>query len=196
MAATQRYIGIDEVGRGCWAGPLLVVAARSATALPSELTDSKLLTSKQRQSLMAAITSACQFGEGWVQSVEIDELGLTRAMSLGVKRALTALNAKYDERIIMDGKINYCSDKFVNVDCVIKADKKHKVVSAASVYAKVKRDQHMTKQAKKYPHYGFEQHVGYGTAQHRQALLKQGVSAIHRKSYKPIAKMIKLLPDA
>lgn len=179
-------IGIDEVGRGCWAGPLLVVAARVKTTLPLGLKDSKKLSKKQRDSLFEQIKNTCNLGEGWVEPAEIDELGLTGAMQLGVARALKNLNAKIDDTIIMDGHINYCAADFVNVECVIKADDSHPIVSAASIYAKVLRDTKMTELAKIYPNYGFENHVGYGTKQHLQAMQKLGICEIHRKSYKPV----------
>jgi ribonuclease HII len=179
-------VGIDEVGRGCWAGPLLVVAARQVGKLPLGLADSKKLSKKQRESLLGDIQISCDLGEGWVQPEEIDELGLTAAMRLGVSRALLQLGADLNEEIIMDGHINYCPADFTNVAAVVKADDSHPIVSAASIYAKVTRDRHMTRLAKFHPFYGFEHHVGYGTALHLSALKVHGVSAIHRKSYKPI----------
>lgn len=180
-------VGIDEVGRGCWAGPLLVVAARSKGLLPEGLADSKLLSKKQRESLFDAIKSTCDLGEGWVQPEEIDELGLTRAMKLGVSRALMALGVSPNDAIIMDGLINYCPDEFENVEAIAKADQTEPIVSAASIYAKVTRDNHMMRAAQFHPFYGFEKHVGYGTALHQNALKVHGVSKIHRRSYKPVA---------
>lgn len=179
-------IGIDEVGRGAWAGPLLVVAARQINDLPKRLADSKKLTKKSRQELIKDIKIACELGHGWVENTEIDKLGLTKAMKLAVSRALAELQANNQEQIIMDGNINYCEQKFINVNCFVKADANNPIVSSASVYAKVTRDNLMYKLAKDYPKYGFENHVGYGTAQHVQALKVYGVTNIHRKSYKPV----------
>lgn len=179
-------VGIDEVGRGCWAGPLLVVAARANNALPDGLADSKLLSKTRREGLIEAIKSSCQLGEGWVQPKEIDELGLTSAMRLGVSRALIALGVSPEDEIIMDGLINYCPEEYTNVKTIAKADQIHPIVSAASIYAKVTRDAHMVNVSKIYPFYGFEKHVGYGTAMHMSALQSQGVSTIHRLSFKPI----------
>lgn len=183
-------IGIDEVGRGSWAGPLLVVAAQTSGPLPQGLTDSKLLSAVKREKLMKDIETTCSFGEGWVQSEEIDALGLTRAMQLGVARALLAIGALRDAEIIMDGHINYCSDEFINVRTVIGADKNEPIVSAASVYAKVKRDEHMRRLALIYPEYAFDKHVGYGTELHRIMLKNYGPSRIHRRSYKPVQEYI------
>lgn len=182
----QAVIGIDEVGRGCWAGPLLVVAARQTADLPAGLADSKVLSKARRQTLVDGIAGSCDLGEGWVQPHEIDQVGLTAAMHLGVERALSAINAKPDESIIMDGHINYCPPEFVSVQCVVKADSLYPIVSAASVFAKVTRDNYMTLAALDFPGYGFESHVGYGTKAHTEALQKLGTCKLHRLSYKPI----------
>jgi ribonuclease HII len=179
-------IGIDEVGRGCWAGPLLVVAARTKRELPEGLADSKVLSKAQREKLYDKIKNSCDLGEGWVQPNEIDGLGLTRAMKLGVSRALMDLGALLDDEIIIDGLINYCPVEFSHVQTIAKADSSQPIVSAASIYAKVTRDQHMVRIAKFHPFYGFEKHVGYGTALHISALKTHGVSKIHRRSYKPV----------
>ncbi|MDZ7744898.1 MAG: ribonuclease HII [Candidatus Saccharibacteria bacterium] len=179
-------IGIDEVGRGCWAGPLLVVAAQARSDLPTGLADSKTLSKNTRNKIYAEIIRSCSFSEGWVQPEEIDNLGLTQAMKLGVARALLTIGVDHDEDIIMDGHINYCPSQYVNVQTVVKADSLHPIVSAASIYAKVTRDAHMTRLAQFYPMYGFEHHAGYGTELHRSALRVHGVSKIHRLSYKPV----------
>jgi ribonuclease HII len=179
-------IGIDEVGRGCWAGPLLVVAARDSGVLPKGLDDSKKLSKKRREALFNDITLACDVGEGWITAKEIDAIGITNAMRLGVKRALMAINAQSSEVIIMDGNINYCAPDFTNVSCVVKGDSEYPVVSAASIYAKVLRDKAMADNALLFPGYGFELHVGYGTAMHAKALASLGVTTLHRLSYKPV----------
>ncbi len=179
-------IGIDEVGRGCWAGPLLVVAARARTGLPAGLADSKVLSKKKRQQLFVELSDSCDFGEGWVEAADIDELGLTGAMRLAVERALNNLEAGLEDEIIMDGSINYCASGFTQVQCVVKADTSHPIVSAASIYAKVLRDRRMFVLSMEYPGYGFEKHVGYGTAMHLAALHRLGVTPLHRLSYKPL----------
>ena len=185
-AAQMLVVGIDEVGRGSWAGPLLVVAARATTALPDGLKASKLLTSLQRTALIDAIKNSCELGEGWVQPEEIDKFGLTKAMKIAVSRALINLGASFNEKIIMDGNYNYCPQEYTNVETVVKADSVHPIVSAASIYAKITRDQHMVRLARFHPFYGFEKHVGYGTELHRSTLKLHGVCKIHRLSYKPV----------
>lgn len=183
-------IGIDEVGRGSWAGPLLVVAATQVADLPAGLNDSKLLTKRQREFLYNAIAESCRLGEGWVQPEEIDQHGLAQAMRIGVARALLMLAPPFKANIIIDGTINYCPSEYSNVSPIIKADLLHPIVSAASIFAKVKRDQYMTKIAQFYPAYQFDQHVGYGTKLHLDMLRLHGVSGQHRLSFKPVQQFI------
>jgi len=179
-------IGIDEVGRGAWAGPLLVVAARVNGKLPKKLRDSKKLTPKQRQAFCETIADSCNLGEGWVTAKEIDVLGLSAGMRLGVERALDSICAQEAEEIIMDGVQNYCADKFINVVCEPKADDKYPIVSAASIYAKVRRDNFMSEQSGAYLVYEFAKHAGYGTKLHMEMIEKHGVSDIHRLSFAPL----------
>jgi ribonuclease HII len=185
-------IGIDEVGRGCWAGPLLVVAARQKTELPSGLADSKVLSKKKRNAYAPLIAQTCDTGEGWVTSREVDQLGLTEAMRLGVLRALMAIDARSDEIIIMDGDINYCAAKYRNASAVIDADAIYPIVSAASIHAKVARDAYMTALGGDLAVYGFDKHVGYGTKLHHEMLLLYGISKEHRMSFTPIRKLATL----
>lgn len=179
-------IGIDEVGRGAWAGPLLVVVAREVSPLPAGLKDSKVLSKIQRQKIYQALSGTCEFGEGWVAPAEIDRLGLTQSMRLATKRALDSLSAKSDEKIIFDGNINYCDDNFYKASAVIDADVLFPIVSAASIYAKVTRDTYMASLPIRYSPYEFGKHVGYGTALHAEALKLHGLCDLHRRSFAPI----------
>ncbi len=183
-------IGIDEVGRGAWAGPMLVVAARQFKEIPGSIADSKVLSRASRETLIETIIGCCQLGEGWVSASEIDQFGLTEATRMGVSRALSRLKAESGEKIIVDGHINFCPDSFTNSRCQIKADENVSVVSAASIYGKVVRDGFMRRMADDYPEYCFDKNAGYGTKAHQAALAKYGVSKIHRQSYKPVAKII------
>lgn len=186
-------VGIDEVGRGCWAGPLLVVAARAKSELPNGLRDSKLMTKQQRLKILNMLSISCEFGEGWVSAIEIDRVGLANALRLGVKRALKSLSVMNDDEIVMDGKVNYLPAKYTAGKCLVDADDLMPIVSAASIYAKVKRDNYMAQLAKKYPDYNFEKHVGYGTRTHQQALSSLGyIKNVHRLSYAPITRMTKV----
>lgn len=184
-------VGVDEVGRGCLAGPILVVAARAKSQLPDGLRDSKLLSRKQRLEILNKLSISCEFGEGWVKAVEIDRHGLAKALRLGIKRALSGIQTKIDEEIIMDGKVNYLPKKFKKTDCIINADNLVPIVSAASIYAKVMRDNFMIELAKRHPSYRFEKHVGYGTVEHMNAINSFGViKFVHRASYAPVSRLV------
>ncbi len=186
-------LGIDEVGRGPWAGPLVV----GAVVLPEQhtlegLTDSKKLSAKKRAELdMAIREQAVGWGLGWVHAEELDTLGLSAALRLATIRAVEAVNVPYHE-IIIDGTINFLKEttKGRYVKTMPKADLLVPAVSAASIIAKVARDTYMQKQDELFPGYGFGAHVGYGTAKHQQALLEKGVTRLHRKSFAPIAKLL------
>lgn len=179
----HRLMGIDEVGRGCWAGPLVVGAVILGKEITG-LTDSKLLNKKSRLELDRQIRASAIFvGLGWVEPKEIDELGLTDSMKLAITRALK--DAPEVSQIVIDGNINYLVED-PKVITQIKADQMVPAVSAASIVAKVARDAYMEKVAKEHPNFGFESHVGYGTKVHREMLATHGVTSLHRLSYKPI----------
>lgn len=184
----MRTVGIDEVGRGCWAGPMVAGAVVLAEPI-SGLKDSKKLTKLQREKLTLLIKKqAVAIGLGWVTSTEIDRLGLTAAVRLAMERALTLITVDYDE-IIIDGNLNYLANN-PKASVLIKADDLLPCVSAASIVAKVARDQYMAELSRHFPGYGFEQHVGYGTVAHLAALRLHGVTNHHRKSYKPVAALL------
>lgn len=148
------------------------------------------MTKKQRAAVYGLLATVCSFGEGWVSASEIDKLGLADALWLGVAKALSNLNATKDEEIIMDGKVNYVPAHFNNVKCIIDADALIPLVSAAGIYAKVRRDEYMSKLKELHPAYGFEKHVGYGTAAHRLAIIEHGIiKDLHRLSFKPIQQL-------
>ncbi len=200
-------VGLDEVGRGCWAGP--VVAGAVLLEKPIEgLRDSKKLSKKRREALAEVIRNEAKaYGVGWVTANEVDEMGLTKAVQLAMLRAMKRLQESgetYDE-IIIDGNINYFQgvqgltfrhptpdpESVTGRTChrvraVVKADDSVPAVSAASILAKVARDEYMARLANEFPAYGFETHVGYGTQAHVRALKEHGVTNEHRKSYKPI----------
>lgn len=177
-------VGIDEVGRGCWAGPLVAAAVVFDRPI-RKLRDSKQLTKIQREKLALKINQkALCYGIGWVTPTEIDELGLTGATTLAMRRALEQIAVDFDE-IVIDGAINYLPEE-PRARAVVKADDTIPVVSAASIIAKVARDNYMAKLAETLPQYGFERHVGYGTALHMERLRSHGASNHHRQSFKPI----------
>lgn len=177
-------VGIDEVGRGCWAGPLVAGAVLLGESIAG-LRDSKKLSSTQRERLDATIrVAAIGYGLGWVTPQEIDTIGLTAAVRLAMERACACIAAPY-EQIIIDGNINFFADN-PQASTLVHGDDLVPAISAASIIAKVARDRYMTEQAIRYPGYGFEKHVGYGTAAHSAALQALGVCDMHRKSFKPV----------
>ena len=176
-------LGIDEVGRGPWAGPLVigaVILPEQKPAWVDELNDSKKLSVKKREALNELILKeAAATGLGWVSSQEIDELGLASALKLAARRAVEAVQKSHVPftEIIIDGTINFLAGtKLENYVTILpKADFLIKEVSAASIIAKVARDHYMYELAEKYPGYSFEKHVGYGTAAHQKALKELGI---------------------
>ena len=195
-------LGIDEVGRGPYAGPLVIGACilplnRKNFSWISELNDSKKLSEKKREELYKKIKSeAPASATGWVSSKELDEIGMSEALRLATRRAVEKIReqkAPFSE-IVIDGISNFLIDTTLEkyVTTMKKADFFVKEVSAASIVAKVERDNYMKDLAKKYPGYGFENHVGYGTALHQKAMEELGLTPEHRRSFAPVAKIAKL----
>lgn len=178
-------VGIDEVGRGAWAGPMVVGAVLLGGATILGLTDSKKLTKKQRELLDIEIRQkAVAIGLGWVSAKDIDTIGLSRALKLASRRALAHIRHEYRE-IIIDGTIRLIEDPRVTL--MKKADLLVPSVSAASIVAKVARDNYMKHLDGVFPGYAFASHVGYGTAAHRAAIEMRGVTPLHRTSFAPLA---------
>ena len=183
-------LGIDEVGRGPWAGPLVVGAVVLGGIHIDGLTDSKKLTKKRRDILYDEIQEkASGIGLGWVAASEIDEIGLSAALKLATKRAVQQVKVPFHE-VIIDGTVNFLTntplEKYVKT--MPKADLLIPSVSAASIIAKVSRDRYMATQDDVYDGYAFGSHVGYGTALHRAAIEQRGVTPLHRLSFAPLAK--------
>jgi len=184
--------GVDEVGRGPWAGPLVVGAVVLGDVVIEGLTDSKKLSAARRRILDEEIRSkAASYGLGWVHAEEIDAQGLSKSLELACRRAIEQLTVPYHE-IIIDGTVNLLKDtrKGPYVTTMKKADLLIGSVSAAAIIAKVARDAWMAEQEIRYPGYGFGTHVGYGTAAHRAALETYGVTPLHRRSFAPIAELV------
>ncbi|MBC7869054.1 ribonuclease HII [Candidatus Saccharibacteria bacterium] len=186
-------LGIDEVGRGPWAGPLVVGAVVLGGAVINGLTDSKKLTKKRRDELDIVIREQAKgIGLGWVHAEELDRVGLSAALVLATKRAVEQVRVPYHE-IIIDGTVNFLNgtSKGPYVTTLKKADLLIPSVSAASIVAKVARDAYMTEQDSVYPGYSFTRHVGYGTAVHQAAINLLGVTPLHRLSFAPLQKYAK-----
>lgn len=190
-------LGIDEVGRGPWAGPLVVGAVILGSAEIDGLDDSKKLTKKRRQALDVLIRQqAAAWALGWVSAQELDAIGMSEALRLATRRAVKQIQAQCRQQnlafseIIIDGKVNFLRgtvlEKFAMT--MPKADGLIPSVSAASIVAKVARDQFMAEQDAVYPGYGFASNSGYGVAKHRAAIERLGVTPLHRLSFAPLAK--------
>jgi ribonuclease HII len=181
-------VGVDEVGRGCWAGPVAAGAVLLGTPIAG-LADSKVLTRLQRERLDIQIReNALSFGVGWASVDEIDALGLTEAVRLAMQRAFEQVRGVY-KRIVIDGNYNYLKEYPLS-ETLIDADASIPAVSAASIIAKVARDKHMAELGEQFPGYGFERHVGYGTVAHRAAIQALGLTNLHRRSWKPIQALL------
>jgi ribonuclease HII len=178
-------VGIDEVGRGSWAGPVTVCAVVPAETHLAGIRDSKMLTPGEREVAARRVRSwARGIGVGHATHVECDELGMTEALRRAAARALEQLAAQGFEpdRIILDGKFDYMAMPG-RVRTIVKADQTVLSVAAASVVAKVTRDALMAEEAEHFPAYGFESNRGYPAPVHKCALAAYGPSAIHRRSW-------------
>lgn len=183
--------GLDEVGRGCWAGPLIASAVvLPGTVIIKGLNDSKKLSRQQRVRLDVMIReTALAIGVGWIFPKDIDSGGITQAVKAAMTIAFEEMLKQLDgmpDRIIIDGNYNFLPDT-KNVEVLIGADGVIPAVSAASIVAKVARDNYMIHEAHStYPGYGFDRHVGYGTSLHIRSLQRLGVTPLHRRSFKPV----------
>lgn len=181
--------GVDEVGRGPLAGPVVTAAVILDPDNPiTGLDDSKKLTEKRRDSLALEIREkALCYAIGRAGQSEIDELNIFHASLLAMKRAIESLTIKPDH-VLVDGK--FCPQIAFSCQAVIKGDAKVAAISAASILAKVCRDNEMIIMDDTYPGYGFAKHKGYPTRVHIAALQKLGVCAIHRRSFKPVQRVL------
>jgi ribonuclease HII len=199
MDKPYKYIiGIDEVGRGPIAGPVAVCAflIKDTAILENQkdkklpkLKDSKKLSKKQREVwfeyLKVAKTEGfCDFSVSFVSSENIDKFGINKCIQKALNESLKKVTAPeiIEFKIFLDGGL-HAPVEYINQETVIRGDELHPVISMASIIAKVMRDRVMDNFAKKYPEYGFENHVGYGTKAHYDAIKKHGQTPIHRKTF-------------
>jgi ribonuclease HII len=180
--------GIDEVGRGPLAGPVLAAAvildrSRIPPRLLAKLNDSKLLSPKLRVELRELLTDCALIGLGRAEIADIDRINILNATLLAMTRAYEALTQKADWALV-DG--NRPPKLPCPVQTIVKGDRKSLSIAAASVVAKVARDEEMTRLAQAYPGYGWERNAGYGTAQHLEALHRLGATPHHRRSFAPV----------
>lgn len=177
-------VGIDEVGRGAWAGPLMVGAA----ILPKDkrvngVRDSKMLTENNRERLFDRVAGWCDtWAIGAASQEECDELGMADAQRLAARRALAGLSVRPDAAVV-DGKWNFLAGQVPHVEMRVKADMHCLSVAAASILAKVTRDRIMRELSVSYPHWSFDTNKGYPCPLHKTALQGYGPSAIHRRTW-------------
>lgn len=184
------YAGIDEVGRGPLAGPVIAAAVvLGDTYKWPHLKDSKMLTPKRRESIAIEIReNSLAWAIGRCEAEEIDQYNIFNASLMAMKRAFEGISLA-TELALVDGK--YSPELSVQSFAVIKGDQHVPAISAASILAKVTRDLEMCELDKSYPHYGFAKHKGYPTAFHMDALKQHGACSHHRRSFKPVANVLK-----
>lgn len=182
--------GVDEVGRGCWAGPIVAAAVimPMGVGVIEGVRDSKKMTIKKREELSKAIRkSAVAWSVGVVEVEDIDRIGISPANHLAMKKAIEGLHVSADY-VLADGW--EVRDVRLPQSAFLKGDNKVYSIAAASIVAKVMRDEMLTVLDEIYPEYGFAQHKGYGTKQHREALETHGLTPLHRRSFQPMASMV------
>lgn len=191
MDDIELIAGVDEVGRGPLAGPVIAAAViLDPQKVIDGLADSKLLTPKKREVLIVQIQQNCiAWAVGRAEVFEIDEYNILQASLLAMQRALESLSVQ-PTRVLVDGTHHpRLSFSVTAMETVIGGDNLVPVISAASIVAKVIRDHEMEAWDKIYPEYGFAQHKGYGTRQHLLALKQYGATILHRHSFAPVRKV-------
>lgn len=187
--------GVDEVGRGSLAGPVVAAAVILDMNRPIQgLADSKKLSEKKREQLAEEIMEkSTAWSVARASVAEIDEMNILQASLLAMQRAIVSLTVQ-PEYVLVDG--NQPPKIDIPTDTVIKGDSKIPAISAASILAKVSRDNEMIEMENRYPGYGFAGHKGYPTRQHLEALEKLGITDIHRQSFSPVRKILEGISDA
>jgi len=185
--------GVDEAGRGPWAGPVTAAAvlfdqASLSPDLAQALNDSKKLSVKKRESLIDRIKEESIWAVGNASVAEIDQYNILQATYLAMTRAVQGLTQKPDFVLIDGNKIPPALN--IPARAIVKGDALSCSIAAASIIAKVTRDHHMAELAKDYPHYGWDKNAGYGVKHHQDGLAHYGITPHHRKSFKPIKKIM------
>ena len=181
-------VGVDEVGRGPWAGPVVAAAViLDADAVPRGIDDSKVLGSTRREALFEALRASATIGVGQAGVAEIERLNILGAALLAMARAVEDLGVVPGHALI-DG--NRMPDLSCGATLLVGGDRRSLSIAAASIIAKVTRDAIMARLAVEHPGYGWERNAGYGTAEHRAALDRLGVTVHHRRSFAPVARRL------
>ena len=180
--------GIDEAGRGPWAGPVVAAAViLTPDNIPPGLADSKTLSKDRREALYDKILGTAVIGVGRADVGEIDRLNILAATMLAMSRAVAALERRPSHALV-DG--NRPPDLPCSIECLVKGDARCLSIAAASIVAKVTRDREMAALARRFPGFGWERNAGYGTAEHSAALARLGPTEMHRRSFAPIRKLL------
>ena len=207
-------IGVDEAGRGAWAGPLVSTACwfefTKYNSLHSEINDSKKLKSSKRREIILSLSSFVKYSSSVASVYEIDKYGLSYANAIAMKRSIFSLTQELNKDPKMYNKKNFCIfidgkfkpdlenlDNFLqfkklnlynfSLEALVKGDSLSKTIALASIISKETRDTIMRQLSRKPPYYFFDSNFGYGTNNHKNAILKNGILDLHRKSFKPIA---------
>jgi len=183
-------IGVDEVGRGPLAGPVISAAVILPLDLDCpDLNDSKKLTKIKREKIFKILKNKIKYKIGIAEVNEIDKYNILQASLMSMKRAVDQFNLPIDYKILVDGPWSFDQNN-KNILTKIKGDSQYPSIAAASIFAKVYRDELMSKLAKEYCHYSWEQNSGYGTQKHLKAIKEYGITIHHRKSFAPIHKIL------
>ena len=190
-------IGVDEAGRGPLAGPVVAAACILGANPPSGLDDSKKLSAKRRAVLEPQIQQTCQWALGVVDAGEIDRINIFAATMLAMTRAVAALVAKLGlepDQVLIDGNKTpqgRVAEWRWQARAIVGGDALEPCISAASILAKEHRDRLMRAAAQEHPLYGWDRNMGYGTAEHMAALQQHGPSPLHRRSFAPVAAVLR-----
>ncbi len=180
--------GIDEAGRGPWAGPVVAAAVvLDAGSVPVGVTDSKRLSRARREALFTALRASARIGVGAASVAEIDRLNILEATLIAMRRAVDDLGVP-PAHALVDG--NRAPELSCPATAVVGGDARSLSIAAASIVAKVTRDRIMARLARRYPGFGWERNAGYGTPEHRAALMRLGVTPHHRRSFAPVARLL------
>ena len=207
-------IGVDEAGRGSWAGPLVSTACwfdyTKYKSLHSEINDSKKLKSSKRREIILSLENFVKYSSSIASVKEIDKYGLSYANAIAMKRSIFSLTHELKKNSQIYKRKNFCIyidgkykpdfenlDNFLqfkkldlynySIESLVKGDSLSKTIALASIISKETRDNIMRQLSKKHPSYFFDSHFGYGTKNHKNAILKNGILDLHRKSFKPIS---------
>ncbi len=190
--------GVDEVGRGCIAGPVVAACVildyskleSLDTRTKSKIRDSKTLSAKQRAELIDLIEEiSLSSALGVASEREIEQIGILKATFIAMNRAIESLETVRPDILLVDGN-QRIANQTIKQQTIVKGDSLCFAIAAASIIAKEHRDQFMHKQAAVHPHWGFDRHVGYGTSEHIAAINSHGICNLHRRNFAPIRDLV------